>query len=211
MTAFKTAKSYSEKARRYEQKWEGYLQNTHHTLLDHFSSSDGHHILDLSSGTGLLAKKITQEEYPFERLVLNDISEGMQKKAVERFSGHPRVQLTSAPAFNLPFSGDEFDSLICLNAFHNYHQKEHCVQEMNRVLKKSGKVYLLDWNNKGWFRPLNSLIKWMVPEFIDTRSSDEVQRMFEQCGFQNQHTVEWRYRYWKLFLSILEKTEDAGA
>lgn len=195
----KTINTYNESAGSYEQRWAAYLRHTHDKFLKYLELSETDHILDLSCGTGLLAREIQKDNRPFQRMVLNDPAEEMLDIARSRFSSHPNISFSNAPAHKLSFEDNSFTRIISLNAFHNYEHQQKVIEEVHRLLKSGGRFYLQDWNRIGLFRPVNTLIRWWVPEYIDTRSLSECRQMLKEQGFMTEQEQSWRYRYWKFF------------
>ncbi|SMO71360.1 class I SAM-dependent methyltransferase [Gracilimonas mengyeensis] len=197
--------SYDLKATSYEEKWEQYLEVTHNRLLSWYEGSKGDRVLDISAGTGLLAHQLIREGAEFESLVLNDVSGKMLDIAKQRLSSEQKVSFTQSSAQELVHPSGEFDTVICLNAFHHYKEQNKVIDEIGRVLKPGGSVYFLDWNRTGWFRIVNWIIKKWVRDPIHTRSLQETSALLQNQGFKVDKSEEWQYRYWKLFTIKAEK------
>lgn len=204
-----TVKAYNEYAQNYEQRWASYLQHTHNAFLKHLNFSETDRVLDLSCGTGLLACEIREQGKGFDQLILNDPSSNMLDIARNRLSNHGNIDFSNAPAHRLPFEDHSFNRVLSLNAFHNYEHQLQVISEISRVLQPGGSFYVLDWNRSGFFRMVNTLIRWVVPEHIDTRSSDECRQMLSKKGFLIETEEVWNYKYWKFFYlqAHLELTE----
>jgi demethylmenaquinone methyltransferase/2-methoxy-6-polyprenyl-1,4-benzoquinol methylase len=206
--ADRTAESYNKQAKMYEDKWEDYLSHTHQKMLDIFTSGQEHRILDVSAGTGLMAHHLLKKDYDFSELVLNDISEEMLNRAKKRFDEHEAVSFAEFPVEKLGFEDESFDTVISVNAFHNYTDQLLALSEIHRLLKPGGKLYLLDWNKKGVFRLVNFCIDIFTNEVIQTRSADEVKNALGSVPFQVNVCEEWRYHYWNFFLMGAEKIKS---
>jgi demethylmenaquinone methyltransferase/2-methoxy-6-polyprenyl-1,4-benzoquinol methylase len=193
-----TIKRYNHKAERYEQKWQKYLDHTHQKLLKHIKVNPSDVILDSSGGTGLLAEKLIIQNYSFEHLVINDPSDKMLGIARQRLSGKPSISFENSKIQKLSFPQRSFTKIICLNSFHFYEQQEQVLKGFYRLLKPGGKLYILDWNREGFFRILDTLIRWSSTEYINTRSLAELQQLMAHNGFNIQASHRWRWRYWKL-------------
>ena len=202
----KTAKGYNKNARRYEKRWKQYLTHTHQHLLKHLHTEPHDIILDASCGTGLLAHHLTQKDYPFKKLVLNDISTDMQQKAQERLGGIPTISFTNQPVQNLDFNPNAYSKILCLSAFHNYTDQAKVMNHFGKILQPGGKLYLLDWNKSGWFRPVNWMIKQWASEYIDTRSLEEMRQLLTQAQFEPLLQEEWYFKYWKFYIIVAQKS-----
>lgn len=191
--------AFNRKAETYEQRWEAYLRHTHEIFLKKIKTKDGENLLDASSGTGLLAAELTERDMPFEKLVLNDPSEAMLDFARNRLVDHPEITFCNRTAEKLNFGEGHFDSILCLNAFHFYSDQKQVLEHFHRMLKSSGRVYILDWNRTGLFRFINRIIKWSTSENINTRSLVELRNMLKKCRFHIADEMEWSWRYWNFF------------
>jgi ubiquinone/menaquinone biosynthesis C-methylase UbiE len=54
--------------------------------------------------------------------------------------------VTRGSAVALPFKSGSFDAILCSNSFHHYPEPLACLREMRRVLKKGGRLILVDPN-----------------------------------------------------------------
>ncbi|NGP75506.1 class I SAM-dependent methyltransferase [Balneolaceae bacterium YR4-1] len=191
--------AFNRKAKRYEHRWEAYLNHTHEIFLKHIEIEEGETLLDVSSGTGLLALELTELDAPFEKLVLNDPSKTMLEFAQKRLADHPKITFSNQTAEKLEFDDRHFDRIFCLNAFHFYSNQKHALEHFHSLLKPGGRVYILDWNRSGFFRFVNKVITWWTTENINTRSFVEMQDQLNECGFQMINVLEWSWRYWNFF------------
>lgn len=195
----KTARQYSAEAERYEKRWRGYLDNTHRKMLNLLNVRTGDRILDLSCGTGLLGYELDTGYDEFSELVLNDFSEGMLETAANRREYSGRVSFRHSDAAETGLEEHSFDTIISLNAFHNYDRQDTVLKEVYRLLKPGGEFYLLDWNRASWFTPLNAVIDLTNDQHIQTRSLDEMLDMLPDYKLAVEKSESWRYRYWNLY------------
>lgn len=158
-------------------------------------------MLDVSGGTGLLAKLLVEQSYSFDHFVINDPSEEMLTIARKRLADEPNISFSNYKANELPFEERHFDKIFCLNAFHFYHDQQQVLENFYTLLKPRGQLYLLDWNRTGFFKIVNHLITWGIIQYIDTRSLSELERILQKSGFTIQTSDQWNWRYWK-FLYI---------
>lgn len=196
-----TVNSYNRLAKDYEAKWEKYLSHTHDAFLRRIETDADDRIIDVSGGTGLLVRKLIEQNYPFEHLIINDPSEQMLAISRQRFLGTSRISFASKKVEEFSYDKNSFDRIFCLSSFHFYKNQQQVLDYFYDILKPGGRCYLLDWNRSGFFRIVNQLIKWYSSENIDTRSLSEVKEMFRISGFEIYTTDEWSWRYWK-FLFI---------
>lgn len=200
-----TISLYNCKASKYESEWEEYLEHTHDVFLKHIETDENDLILDISAGTGLLAHKLVEQEYPFRKIIVNDPSENMLAIARERLSKSSKVRFSSYKAEECTFPDTHFNRIFCLNAFHFYSNQRAVLKKIRSLLPSHGKLYILDWNRAGFFRLVNQLIQWRTSEFINTRSMDELQKMLADNDFLIRKSQSWNWRYWKFLFIEAEK------
>jgi ubiquinone/menaquinone biosynthesis C-methylase UbiE len=193
-----TITRYNRKAKKYEQKWRRYLDHTHQVLLNHIELDASDIVLDSSGGTGLLAKKLTAHNYAFEHLVINDPSDQMLAIARQRLSGNSTISFENHKVQDFSYPQNYFTKIICLNSFHFYKKQDQVLNQFYKLLKPGGKLYILDWNREGFFRIINTLIRWSSSEYINTRSLSELQQMMTDSEFNIKTTRSWNWHYWKL-------------
>jgi ubiquinone/menaquinone biosynthesis C-methylase UbiE len=64
-------------------------------------------------------------------------------EAKHNFSNYPTVKILKADATKLPFKNEQYDFVVCMTTFANFADKKFIIlDEMNRVLKNSGKIII---------------------------------------------------------------------
>ena len=200
-----TARSYSVQADTYEHKWRKYIEHTHRALINELVLKTNDRICDLSSGTGLFTYAILEKEPNLKEIRLNDLSTKMLEISQNRFSEDDRITFSNQASNTIHDSIQFLNTIISLNAFHNYVSQKEVVASIFEALNVGGTVYILDWNNQGWFRFINYFIKLFVKEHIDTRSEAEMNKMLREAGFKISSTKSWYWRYWNFYLIKAQK------
>jgi demethylmenaquinone methyltransferase/2-methoxy-6-polyprenyl-1,4-benzoquinol methylase len=98
-------------------------------------------LMDVASGTGDLALKI-QDEIPSCEVTATDFCAEMLAHASTRGVKKTLV----ADALNLPFPSDSFDVVTVAFGLRNMGDYPSALQEMRRVLKPSGHLFILDFS-----------------------------------------------------------------
>jgi len=126
-------------------------------------------ILDVGCGKGRFCRKI--KDFGF----INIIGAEPSKELIEVAKGNNKdIKFVQASVTNLPFGDNEFDALICIEVLEHVPDTEKAIQEMARVLKPGGKVFIIDKNilslHPSYFFPtflwknyLEIMNKWMYP------------------------------------------------
>jgi len=175
------------------------LNHTHRKMKKKLDFRPEDSILDVSSGTGLMAEAIINKSGPFKRYVANDPSTKMQEVAKYRLRYKENVEFTGYFAEKLPFEENSFDHIICINAFHYYVDQPAALAHFRRVLKPEGNLWVLNWNRVGTFKIANWIIKTLSAENINTPSVGEMKKMLTEQNFTIKDEETWGYWWWKFF------------
>ncbi len=203
-----TIKRYNKKAVSYEQKWKSYLHHTHRQFLRHIETEADDRLLDVSGGTGLLARELVDGGYPFRTLTVNDPSENMLSIAKSRLGDGRPIRFTNQTAEQLDFPENSFDRIFCLSSFHFFNRQQETLDRFHTILKPGGRLYILDWNRSGLFRLVNHFIRWSTSERINTRNLEELHKLLHESGLRVEEKEQWNWRYWKFL--YLEGRKYAG-
>nr|WP_255695599.1 methyltransferase domain-containing protein [Rhodohalobacter sp. 614A] len=186
-------------AERYDKQYQSYLKHTHEKLLSRLQLTQKDEILDSSAGTGLLAQEILKKHTSFKRLVLNDPSSKMLERAKYRLRYNDDIEFYGRFCEQLPFDDNTFSQIICLNSFHYYTHQGDVLRHFRRMLKPGGNLWILDWNRTGSFKIASTLISWLSPENINSRSLDEMKILLQENDFNILEKETWGYRWWNFF------------
>ncbi len=123
-------------------------------------------ILDVATGTGDLAIALTKAK-PKEITGI-DISAGMlsvgQKKIEDRKLDHI-ISLAQADSENLPFEDESFDVVTVAFGVRNFENLEKGLSEIQRVLRKDGKLLVLEFSQPSTF-PFKQLYKFYFKNIL---------------------------------------------
>jgi demethylmenaquinone methyltransferase/2-methoxy-6-polyprenyl-1,4-benzoquinol methylase len=110
---------------------------------------DGGHVLDVATGTGLVAEELLQRGFEVTGV---DQSAEMLARARERFG--PRVDLVEASAESLPFPDASFDHLTVTYLLRYVDDPAATLRELARVVRRGGTVASLEFGvPRGLARP----------------------------------------------------------
>ncbi|MDD5290961.1 MAG: methyltransferase domain-containing protein [Patescibacteria group bacterium] len=91
-------------------------------------------VLDIGCGPGVFSKILARQGFKIYGV---DFSPGVIKVA-ERKSENLNINYQVASIYNLPFTDNYFDKIICLGVLQTVEDHETAISEMRRVLKKDG-------------------------------------------------------------------------
>lgn len=163
-------------------------------------------ILDIATGTGSLALEIAQRST--SKITGVDVSEKMLEmgiKKVKKANLEKNVSLVLGDAENLSFSDAQFDAVTSAFGVRNFENLQIGLQEMYRVLKPEGSVFILEFSLpryfplKQWYSVYYRFIFPLLSRFIskDSKmhhylfeslqnfpSGEQFLKALEQVGFQ---------------------------
>jgi demethylmenaquinone methyltransferase / 2-methoxy-6-polyprenyl-1,4-benzoquinol methylase len=119
----------------------------------------GHQVLDIAGGTGDLSLAFAQKVGGTGQVVHTDINEAMLREGRNRLlnKGHVLPTLV-CDAEKLPFPDEHFDRVSVAFGLRNMTHKDLALREMCRVLKKGGKLLVLEFSKVA--SPLSKLYDW---------------------------------------------------
>ncbi len=167
-------------------------------LVEWANISPGQRVLDLGCGTATLTIMLKQE-YPEVEVIGLDadrqVIEIGRRKAVR---GGVAITLEHGMAFNLPYRNASFDRVLSSLVFHHLSRdnKQRSLDEVYRVLKTGGQVYIADLGkpHTAWGRIFSIFSPWL--EETSDNFKGLLPIMMQQAGFEH---VEEPIRYATLF------------
>lgn len=129
-------------------------------LFDRMAFRPGMKVLDLGGGPGIYSEAVSRKGC---EVVLMDSSSQMIEMAAKK---EMKAKLLVAEAHDIPFAVDYFDVILCMDALHHFKNREMALQEMARVLKPGGKLYIQEFDG----RRLTTRILWVLERMVGERS-----------------------------------------
>jgi ubiquinone/menaquinone biosynthesis C-methylase UbiE len=99
-------------------------------------------VLDVGTGTGVILPYLRQAVAKEGNVVAMDFSLGMLKQAKRRDLPADQT-LINAGVAAIPFRSGQFDRVTCFSAFPHFPDKRKALDEMVRVLKKDGYLFIV--------------------------------------------------------------------
>lgn len=136
----------------------------------------GQQVLDIAGGTGDLARAFARRVGPTGRVVHTDINEAMLREGRNRLIDEGLVLPTMVcDAEKLPFSDSSFDFVSVAFGLRNMTHKDVALGEMLRVLKRGGKLLVLEFSRVA--KPLEKAYDWysfnVLPKLGQLVAKDE--------------------------------------
>jgi len=128
-------------------------------------------VLDVGTGTGLLAIELAKAKGCNFEIVALDISENMIKKARENarlYGVADRIEFVTATAAEIPFPDGAFDLVISYASLHHWFKPVNVFNEVARVTGADGQAILRD-NKRVYQNPLWKAVIWLFSRFMNRR------------------------------------------
>lgn len=173
-------------------------------LLDAVTLAPGAAVLDVASGTGVVARAAARRAGADGRVVATDISPAM----IEFNAGHAPepaaapIETAIASATDLNRGDGEFDVALCQQGMPFFPDRPGAVREMRRVLRPGGVVGIAVWtpgHDVAPFGAMNATLREFGAEepfpgaWDDTSyvlSADEVAALLTDAGFTDVRSEE---------------------
>ena len=105
---------------------------------------EGEKVLEVSFGNGYLMTQYAKDDYDIYGIDYND--EMLGKASRKMLVRNIDAQLSIANVERIPFPDNTFDTVINTMAFTGYPDGDSAMSELKRVLKKDGKLLLVDFD-----------------------------------------------------------------
>ena len=158
-------------------------------------------VLDTGCGTGITSRALASKGFEVYGVDYSpEIIEVAKQKAKEHSLA---INFRTADAYQLPFPDQIFDVVICLGLFQTLTEPKKAFQEILRVLKPNGRVFITTLNSF-------SVGKILLRDEVILYNPYRMKSMMEQLGFKNVHfkgvylftkAFDW-FAGWIFFLKV---------
>jgi len=150
-------------------------------LIERIGAKGEEHALEVAAGTCICGRALA----PFVKdITCLDLTEEMlaQGKKLAEESRIENIYFQTGNAEDLPYEAETFDLVITRLSFHHFTNPEKPFQEMQRVLKKGGKMVVWDMEaTEESLREIDDKIeKLRDPSHTRILSREEFEKMFEK-------------------------------
>ncbi|UYP48441.1 2-methoxy-6-polyprenyl-1,4-benzoquinol methylase, mitochondrial [Candidatus Lokiarchaeum ossiferum] len=118
-------------------------------ILDTLVLSPKQRILDIGTGRGFMAIHLALKGLNVESGEPEKDNWADWRTNAKMVKVQNKIHFTPFSATAIPFENDFFDYVFLSNSFHHIDEKQKALNEINRVLKDSGKIVILEFNKKG--------------------------------------------------------------
>ncbi len=166
-------------------------------LVDAVGIGTGDAVLDVASGTGVVARLAARRVGLDGRVVASDVSGAMLAHAATRIVPDDAAQIehVEAPAQDLPFAEASFDAVLCQQGLQFFPDRRAAIGEMRRVVRPGGVVGVAVWAADHRLEPFDDYSEALggvgvappFPGAFENASfvmeAGEVRALLEEAGF----------------------------
>jgi ubiquinone/menaquinone biosynthesis C-methylase UbiE len=140
----------------------------------------GYSILDVGTGTGVMVPCLLNRIGEKGRLVALDFAEEMLK--ISRSKGFlGTVDFLHADISLLPLFENAFDTVVCYSSFPHFHDKPKALDEIHRVVKNGGWLYICHTSNRFKINSIHKASPLLKNDLIP--EDEDMQKMLKLAGF----------------------------
>ena len=142
----------------------------------------GDTVLDVGTGTGVFLPFILKRIGQNGRLVALDFAEEMLKRAESKgFAGN--IEYLVADVADTRLEDETFDAVVCYSSFPHFQDKPRALSEINRILKKGGKLFICHTSSRATINDIHHQIPAVHNDIIP--DGGEMRNMLSAAGFKD--------------------------
>ena len=200
---------YDRLAPVYDRRWDRYVRISVERAVSAVALDGHERVLDVGCGTGVLLEEL-RRRHPGLELHGTDPSEGMLEIARKRCGAD--VSLAHGRAERLPFAGDDFDVVFSVSAMHYFADPPQAIAEMRRVLRRGGRVVVVDWCAD--FLGMRLFARWLRLRggaLGRIHRAEELNGLLKDHGFRTDRIERFRIRpLWGMMTVVAGLAEGKG-
>lgn len=192
-------REYDALARRYDQRWAGYVAASTAMADARVVVTPADRVLDVGFGTGVSLHQL-QRRSPRVRLIGVDATPAMLAQARLRLGADAMLIESSGEA--LPLPDRSVQMVVSTSALHYLADAPRAMREMHRVLAPGGSLVLVDWcADFVLMRALDVVLRVVDRAHERTYTAAAVQRLAIAAGFDDIDIVRRKIdHFWGLLV-----------
>ena len=140
----------------------------------------GSTVLDVGTGTGVFIHFLLGEIGKGGRIIALDFAEKMIGRArAKGFNGN--IDYLCADVTNIPLGNEIFDIIVCYSSFPHFQDKSRALAEMNRVIKRGGRLLICHTSSRASINEIHRQIPAVENDIIPDEG--EMQIILLRAGF----------------------------
>ncbi len=163
-------------------------------ILTDIGLAQGHRLLDIGAGIGYFSLPALEIVGPGGHIIAADVSAGMLDEMKKRpGAGAPNIELLLCESTALPLPRESVDIALMAFVLHEIENRAGQIEEVRRVLRKEGRLAVIEWKMK---EPPPG------PPSAERIAPDEVERLCTSAGLE---LLERRGLNYHHYLALCEK------
>jgi len=155
-------------------------------LVPQFNLKAGQNVLDVGTGTGVLIPYLVKAIGNCGSVAAIDFSEKMVKKNKTKYSHYKNVNINVGNIEDVAYPSESFEAVICFGVFPHLENKEKALQNINRLLKPSGKLVIAHALSSEELKSHHQKVSKHVAH-ATLPGKTEMTQLLEQTGFIETH------------------------
>jgi len=151
-------------------------------LAEKLRLKPGMTVLDVGTGTGVLLPYLLKRVQPDGKVLALDVANRMLVKARGK-SGTGGVDYTCACIRYTPFVAELFDAVVCYSSFPHFQNKVKALQEIRRVLKEGGRVFVCHTSSRAWINNIHRQVGELRHDLLPDKG--EMEGLLKAAGFED--------------------------
>lgn len=162
-----------------------YLRKAQSSVITLLEMKENMSFLDIGCGTGWAIGQAAKKIGANGTFYGVDLSPKMIEKAKENFNGYTNFHFIVSSSESIPLTDNMFDAIICTNSFHHYLHPDKAMNEMYRLLRTGGRVYILDPTADTWtIKFADKIIRLFEPQHVKLYSTNEFRFLMTDAGLK---------------------------
>lgn len=166
-------------------------------LLSYLPADYSGKLLDVPVGTATFTWK-KYMDLPNASITCLDYSTDMLNQAKARLEQVQNITFLQGDVGSLPFEDEQFDTVLSMNGFHAFPDKERAFSETHRVLKKGGS-FLACFYIAGQSKSTDALVRlvlskkgWFTPPFETKQSLEsKLKERYKEVELSIDGSIAW--------------------
>ncbi len=137
-------------------------------------------VLDVGTGTGIFVPFLLKKIGNKGKLVCLDSAEKMLEKAQNKnFKGN--IEYICGDICSTQLGDGIFDTVVCYSSFPHFKDKTKALQEINRLLKKGGKLFICHTSSRATINEIHRQIAEISTDLIPDKK--KMRQLLSSSGF----------------------------
>lgn len=178
--------SYNKKAEKYDSTFDGkFTIKFKNMIFNNLNIPNNSNVVDIACGNGRLLKMLSSKG------LFNGYGVDISEKMIEQAKMlNPSMNFYVAGCEKLPFEDNFIDLMTVSASFHHFPDVEKFAKEVNRVVKKGGKIYIAEIYLPHILQVIfNPFVKFSKAGDVKFYSPKEIASLFEKNGFYTENIV----------------------